>query len=91
MRGPCASAAAGYCQLRVFEGTDPLTGKKRYRTRAFRGGKRGASKELASDARRRRSTTTDAWSSSSPRHWRLDTRARCANREQGCPLVSLPR
>lgn len=37
----------GNWQLRVFEGTDPVSGKKRYRTRAFQGGKRAASKELA--------------------------------------------
>lgn len=37
----------GYWQLRVFEGTDPISGKKQYRTRYFRGGKRAASKELA--------------------------------------------
>jgi integrase len=38
---------SGYWQLRVFERTDPISGKKRYRTRMFRGGKRAASKELA--------------------------------------------
>lgn len=32
--------------MRVFEGTHPLTGKKRYRTSMFCGGKRAASKEL---------------------------------------------
>ena len=37
----------GYWQLRVFEGTDPLTGRKRYRTRAFRGTKRQAQNQLA--------------------------------------------
>ncbi len=36
----------GNWQLRVFEGTDPVSGKKRYRTRSFQGGKRAASKEL---------------------------------------------
>ena len=37
----------GYWQLRVFEGTDPLTGQKRYRTKAFRGTKRQAQSALA--------------------------------------------
>lgn len=46
MRGSMRERRPGYWQLRVFEGTDPLTGKKRYRTRYVRGGKRAASKEL---------------------------------------------
>lgn len=37
----------GNWQLRAFEGLDPVSGKKRYRTRSFRGGKREASRELA--------------------------------------------
>lgn len=37
----------GYWQLRVFEGTDAITGQKRYRTRAFRGTKRQAQNQLA--------------------------------------------
>ena len=37
----------GYWQLRVFEGADPLTGKKRYRTEYVRGGKRDAQTALA--------------------------------------------
>lgn len=37
----------GYWQLRVFEGIDPLTGKKQYRTKYVRGGKRVAQKALA--------------------------------------------
>lgn len=36
----------GNWQLRVFAGTDPVSGKKSYRTRSFQGGKRAASKEL---------------------------------------------
>jgi len=37
----------GYWELRVFEGADPLTGKRMYRTKAFRGTKRQASSALA--------------------------------------------
>ncbi len=37
----------GYWQLRVFEGADPLTGTKQYRTKAFRGAKRQAQSALA--------------------------------------------
>lgn len=37
----------GYWQLRVFEGADPVTGKKEYRTQAFRGTKREAQNALA--------------------------------------------
>lgn len=47
MRGSMRERSPGYWQLRVYEGTDPVSGKKRYRTRAFRGGKREASRELA--------------------------------------------
>lgn len=47
MRGSMRERSPGNWQLRVFEGTDPVSGKKRYRTRAFRGGKREASRELA--------------------------------------------
>lgn len=46
MRGSMRERSPGYWQLRVYEGTDPVSGKKRYRTRAFRGGKREASREL---------------------------------------------
>jgi hypothetical protein len=35
------------CELRVFLGHDPLTGKKRYTTRTVRGGKREAQTALA--------------------------------------------
>src|SRR5207248_10939964 len=47
MRGSIRERSPAYWQLRVFEGTDPVTGKKRYRTRYFRGGKRAAQRELA--------------------------------------------
>ena len=47
MRGSLRERSPGYWQLRVFEGTDPLTGKKRYRTRYFNGGKRAAQRQLA--------------------------------------------
>lgn len=36
-----------YWELRVFAGRDPVTGKKRYVTRGFRGGKREANNALA--------------------------------------------
>lgn len=47
MRGSMRERRPGYWQLRVFEGADPLTGKKLYRTKAFRGTKRQAQNELA--------------------------------------------
>lgn len=47
MRGSLRERTPRYWQLRVFDGTDPISGKKRYRTRMFRGGKRAVSKELA--------------------------------------------
>lgn len=37
----------GYWQLRVFEGADPVTGRKEYRTQVFRGTKREAQNALA--------------------------------------------
>jgi len=47
MSGSMRERSPGYWQLRVFEGTDPVSGKKHYRTRSFQGGKRAAQKELA--------------------------------------------
>ncbi len=47
MKGSMREKRPGYWQLRVFEGVDPLTGKKRYRTQYVRGGKRVAQKQLA--------------------------------------------
>jgi integrase len=47
VKGSMREKRPGYWQLRVFEGTDPLTGKKRYRTKAFRGTKRQAQSALA--------------------------------------------
>src|SRR4051812_8336617 len=47
MRGSMRERSPGNWQLRVFDGTDPLTGKKRYRTQYVRGGKRAAQKQLA--------------------------------------------
>src|SRR5688572_21232714 len=47
MRGSMRERSPGYWQLRVFEGLDPLTGKKRYRTKYVRGGKRVAQRALA--------------------------------------------
>jgi len=38
---------AGYWELRVFAGVDPLSGKRQYRTRTFRGTKRQAQSALA--------------------------------------------
>lgn len=37
----------GYWELRVFAGVDPLSGKRQYRTRTFRGSKRQAQSALA--------------------------------------------
>lgn len=47
MRGSMRERSPGNWQLRVFGGTDPVSGKKTYRTRSFQGGKRAAQKELA--------------------------------------------
>ncbi|HWC12531.1 MAG TPA: hypothetical protein VG455_15080, partial [Acidimicrobiales bacterium] len=47
MKGSMRERSPGYWQLRVFEGTDSITGRKRYRTRAFRGPKRQAQNQLA--------------------------------------------
>jgi integrase len=47
VKGSMRERRPGYWQLRVFEGADPLTGKKQYRTKAFRGTKRQAQSELA--------------------------------------------
>lgn len=47
MKGSMRERSPGFWQLRVFEGADPLTGKKRYRTQYVRGGKRAAQKQLA--------------------------------------------
>jgi len=47
MKGSMREKRPGYWQLRVFEGADPMTGKKQYRTKAFRGTKRQAQNELA--------------------------------------------
>ncbi|MDP8974509.1 MAG: hypothetical protein M3N45_15410, partial [Actinomycetota bacterium] len=47
MKGSMRQRSPGYWQLRVFEGADPLTGKKRYRTEYIRGGKRAAQTALA--------------------------------------------
>ena len=47
MKGSMREKRPGYWQLRVFEGVDPLTGKKHYRTKAFRGTKRQAQNALA--------------------------------------------
>jgi integrase len=47
MRGSIRERRPGSWQLRAFEGTDPLTGKKLYRTKYVRGTKRDAQKQLA--------------------------------------------
>lgn len=47
MRGSMRERCPGYWQLRVFEGVDPVTGKKQYRTQVFRGTKRDAQNALA--------------------------------------------
>jgi len=47
MRGSMREQRPGYWQLRVFEGVDPVTGKKEYRTAVARGTKREAQNALA--------------------------------------------
>jgi integrase len=47
MRGSMREQRPGYWQLRVAQGTDPLSGRKRYRTKGFRGSKREAQRALA--------------------------------------------
>src|SRR5205085_2546971 len=47
VRGSIRERSPGSWQLRAFEGTDPLTGKKLYRTKYVRGTKREAQKQLA--------------------------------------------
>lgn len=47
MKGSMRERKPDHWQLRVYEGADPLTGKKRYRTQYVRGGKRAAQKQLA--------------------------------------------
>ncbi len=47
MKGSMREKRPGYWQLRVFEGADPVTGKKEYRTQVFRGTKREAQNALA--------------------------------------------
>jgi hypothetical protein len=48
MRGPMRQRSEGFCELRVFVGRDPLTGRRQYVTKTFRGGKRRVDAELAS-------------------------------------------
>ncbi|MHB1911874.1 MAG: tyrosine-type recombinase/integrase [Acidimicrobiales bacterium] len=47
MRGSLREKRPGYWQLRVYEGTDPITGRKQYRVASMRGGKREAQRALA--------------------------------------------
>ena len=47
MRGSRRERGAGRWQLRAYEGVDDITGKARYRTRAFKGTKRQAQSALA--------------------------------------------
>lgn len=47
MKGSMRERGAGQWQLRVYEGTDPIAGTDRYRTRAFKGTKRQAQSALA--------------------------------------------
>ncbi len=47
MKGSMREKRPGYWELRVFAGVDPLTGRKQYRTKTFRGTKRQASSALA--------------------------------------------
>lgn len=46
MRGSMRERSPGTWQLRAFEGVEPITGQKRYRTRSFHGTKRQAQKAL---------------------------------------------
>jgi len=47
MKGSMREKRPGYWQLRVFEGTDAVTGRKTYRTQGFKGTKRQAQNALA--------------------------------------------
>ena len=47
MKGSMREKRPGYWELRAFAGADPLTGRKQYRTKTFRGTKRQASSALA--------------------------------------------
>ena len=60
MRGSMRQRSPGRWQFRVYEGSDPITGKDRYRTLAFEGSKRQAQTSLAglvAESRRRRGRT----------------------------------
>ena len=46
MSGSMRQRSSGAWQLRAFEGVDPISGKKRYRTQSFRGSKREAQRAL---------------------------------------------
>ena len=47
MRGSMRQRSTGSWELRVFVGRDPLTGRRQYVSKTFRGGKREAERELA--------------------------------------------
>lgn len=47
MRGSMRQRSAGSWELRAFVGRDPLTGRRQYVTKTFRGGRREAERELA--------------------------------------------
>ena len=47
MKGSMRERGSGRWQLRVYEGQDPITGRERYRTKAFKGTKRQAQSALA--------------------------------------------
>lgn len=49
MKGSMREKRPGYWEFRVFEGADPLTGKRKYRTKVFRGTKRQASSVLVTE------------------------------------------
>lgn len=46
MKGSLREQRTGYWQLRAYAGTDPVTGKRRYVTRGFKGGRREAERAL---------------------------------------------
>src|SRR5438874_4083684 len=50
MRGSIRQRNSGSWELRVFTGRDPLSGRRQYLTKTFRGGKRAAERELAAMA-----------------------------------------
>jgi integrase len=61
MKGSMRAQRPGYWQLRVTAGTDPLSGKRQYRTRGFSGSKREAQNARAAPAAMTVRQMLDAW------------------------------